>query len=98
MRPAVKIVFAPLFYRNKKEREEGKVTHGEALRRTVKLDPRSSDIGKTLLHELLHVRNPSWSEQAVVTETNRKWKKMSWKEKARMLRLLGSATLEGESQ
>lgn len=96
MRPAVKIIFAPLFLRNKKVREGGGYVHGEAKNRTIWLDPRSSEIGKTLLHELIHVRHPSWSEAAVITETHKRWMKMSWKEKARLLKLLGAAMLEGE--
>jgi hypothetical protein len=45
---------------------------------------------------MIHLRHPDWSEEAVVSETRLRWGKMSWKEKARLLRLLGSAHLEGE--
>jgi hypothetical protein len=50
----------------------------------------------TLVHELTHVRHPDWTEQQVRDHTARRMKKMSWKEKARTLQLLGSAIIEGE--
>ena len=96
MRPAVRIIFAPIFSRSKRERKRGMFVHGTAQNRTITLDPRSSEIGKTLLHELIHLRHPDWSEEAVVSETRLRWGKMSWKEKARLLKLLGSARLENE--
>ncbi len=96
MRPAVRIIFAPIMSRSKTDRERGLFVHGTAQNRTITIDPRSSEIGKTLLHELLHIRHPDWSEEAIVSETRLRWGKMSWKEKARLLRLLGSARLEGE--
>jgi hypothetical protein len=96
MRPAVRIIFAPIMSRTKGDRVRGLFVHGTAQNRTITLDPRSSEIGKTLLHEMIHLRHPDWSEEAVVSETRLRWGKMSWKEKARLLRLLGSAHLEGE--
>ena len=102
MRPAVRIIFAPIMSRSKRDRERGLYTHGTTQNRTITLDPRSSEIGKTLLHgagspgRLIHLRHPDWSEEAVVSETRLRWGKMSWKEKARLLRLLGAARLEGE--
>jgi hypothetical protein len=96
MRPAVRIVFAPLLRRNKTERDKGLHTHGEARARTIKIDPRSSMLLDTLVHELTHVRHPDWSE-VMVREYVKTWmKKSSWKRKARFLCLLGAATLEGE--
>ncbi len=96
MRPAIKIIFAPLNNRSKEHREKGMVVEGEALGRTIWLDPRSSDIGITLLHEMIHIQKPSYTEKEVVQETKKRWTKMSWKEKARLLKLLGHAELEGE--
>jgi hypothetical protein len=98
VRPAVRIIFAPIMSRSRKDRERGLFVHGTAQNRTITIDPRSSEIGKTLLHEMLHVRHPDWSEEAIVSETRLRWGKMSWKEKARLLRLLGSARLEGEDE
>ena len=91
MRPAVRIIFAPIMSRSKKDRERGLFVHGTAQNRTITIDPRSSEIGKTLLHEMLHIRHPDWSEEAIVSVTRLRWGKMSWQEKARLLRLRGSA-------
>jgi hypothetical protein len=91
---AIRVIFAPLFLRGKKT---GLYTHGETRDRTIWLDPRSSEIVKTMVHELLHLKHPSWSEEAVVTETVRRLKKMGWKEKARLLQLVGKGTIEGEA-
>ena len=49
MRPAVRIVFAPIMSRSKRERDRGYYVHGTTQNRTITLDPRSSEIGKTLL-------------------------------------------------
>ena len=96
MKPAIRIIFAPIMNRDKKVREGGGRVHGTAQARTITLDPRGSEIGKTLLHELLHVRHPDWSEATILAETKSRWTKMSWKEKAHTYKLLGAAHLEGE--
>lgn len=95
-KPAIRIIFAPLFLRDKKEREAGNYVHGEALGRTVKIDPRSSSILETLFHEITHVNHPDWSETAVREYTRKRVRKMSWKERANLLKLLGGAIIEGE--
>jgi hypothetical protein len=103
MKPAIRIFFAPLFKRPKSfqagGRHEGLYLHGEATvapGRTIRLDPRSSMLLPTLVHEMTHVRHPSWNEKQVDEHTSRRMKKMSWKEKARLLQLLGRANIEGE--
>jgi len=96
VRPAIRIVFAPLFSRDKKVREAGLFLHGQAIGRTVKLDPRSSHILDTLVHEVAHCNHPDWTEKQVRDYTKKRMGKMSWKEKARWLKLLGSGSLEGE--
>lgn len=97
MKPAVKIIFAPLFKRDKAVRDTGAYLHGKAEGRTIWIDPRSgTTIIDTLLHELTHVRHPDWSEALVRSYTAARMKKMSWKEKARLLQLFGRAQLEGE--
>jgi len=70
---------------------------GLANGRTMWLDPRSPDILDTLVHELAHINHPGWTEQEVVSYTKKRMKKMGWKEKARLLKLLGYAEIEGES-
>lgn len=96
MRPAIRIIFAPLFLRDKKVKKAGGFLHGTAEGRTIKIDPRSSMILDTLFHEMTHVNHPSWSEQEVRAYTKKRLGKMSWKEKAMLLKLLGHAELEGE--
>lgn len=93
---AIRVVFAPLFGRYKAERERGLYTHGETTGRTIWIDPRSSEVVKTAVHELIHLKHPSWSEAAVIAETARRFKKMGWKEKARVLQLIGKGTIEGD--
>ena len=96
MRPAIRIIFAPLFLRDKKVRESGGYLHGTAEGRTIRLDPRSSMLLDTLVHELTHCNHPNWSEADVRAYTKKRMGKMGWKEKARLLKLLGSAIIEGE--
>lgn len=96
MRPAIKIIFAPLFKRDKRVREAGLSLHGKALGRTMWLDPRSKDILDTFVHERAHIDHPSWTEKEVRDYTKKRISKMSWKEKARILKLLGNAIIEGE--
>ena len=96
MRPAIRIIFAPLLLRDKDERKAGTFLHGTAERRTITIDPRGSMILDTLFHEMTHVNHPRWSEQEVRAYTKKRLSKMSWKEKARLLKLLGHAELEGE--
>jgi hypothetical protein len=99
IRPAVKIVFAPLARRgrqaNASERQL-RFLHGEAQTRTIWLDPRLSEVGKTMLHELLHIQHPGWEEERVRAEEELRWAKMSWKQKANLYRMLGTAVLEGD--
>lgn len=93
---AIKVVFAPLLNRFKSDRERGLYVHGQTAGRTIWLDPRSSEIVKTAVHELLHIKHPAWSEAAIVSETARRFKRMGWKEKARLLQMIGRGTIEGE--
>ncbi len=96
MRPAVRIIFAPLARRGRRAGHPLGYTHGNASGRTVWLDPRLSEVGRTLYHELLHIRHPSWSEDQVSAEEELRWNRMSWKTKAKLYQMLGGAKLEGE--
>lgn len=97
MKPAIRIVLAPIFKRDKEIREKGLFLHGKAEGRTITLDPRGAEtLLDTMVHEMAHCNHPDWSEQAIREYTKRRLKKMSWKEKARMLKLLGNAIIEGE--
>lgn len=100
-RPAVRIVFAPIVFRGRKQRqnfEKCMRLHGLAdkAKRTILLDPRLSDVAMTLYHELTHIRHPSWTEDQVEAHEQMRWLRMSWREKARLYQMLGSARLEGE--
>ena len=94
MRPAVRIIFAPCARR---DRDPVRPTHGRAKGRTVWIDPRLADVGKTLYHELLHVRHPSWDEDSVRAAEELGWQRMTWKQKAKLYRMFGTAILEGEA-
>ena len=83
-RPAVKLILAPLGRH---------LARGMAQGRTIWVDPRRPWPGHTLLHELIHVENPGWSETKVRQETTARWRRMGWREKAELLRLLGGARL-----
>lgn len=83
-RPALRIVLVPL----------GRTgAHGHALQRTIWVDPRQPWPAHTLLHEMIHVENPSWSETAVRRETTRRWRRMTWQQKAALLRMFGRAVI-----
>ncbi len=106
LRPAVRIIFAPIALRNRSGKARGghtpldPIVHGETVRgfRTIHLDPRLSEVGKTLLHELTHVRHPDWSEEQVTAYEEIRWSRMGWREKAHLYQLLGRARLEGDPE
>ena len=98
LRPAIRIVFAPLARRGARRHHVDFDAHlqGQTCGRTVWLDPRLPNVAKTLLHELIHVRHPSWSEDRVAAAEEFRWVRMGWKAKARLYQMLGAAKLEGE--
>lgn len=97
MRPAIRIIFAPIARRARgRNCDPVRVTQGEARGRTVWLDPRLADVAKTYLHEKIHVRHPSWPEDRVRAEEELRWGRMTWKEKARLYREIGRGIIEGE--
>lgn len=87
MRPAIRIIFAPL---------QRHLAVGMQQQRTVWIDPRCKYPAQVLDHELLHMKYPGWSEARVLAEEKRRWKRMTWRQKARLYQLLASASLEGE--
>lgn len=88
--PIARIRFAPLRHRTR-----GLITHGTCTGRTIRLDPRGP-VGMTLIHEYLHLMYPSWSETKVKREERRRWKRMGWREKAKLYQQLGKARIEDE--
>ena len=71
---------------------------GTAQQGLVVLDPRSrTPLARNLLHELIHVKRPLWSEPKVLREESRLWNSATWREKGELFRLLGKAKIwEGE--
>lgn len=98
MRPAIRIIFAPLFSKSEKIKRAGGFIHGESSNRTIWLDPRSSTLLDVFVHEMTHVRHPDWSEEMVRSYTKLRMGKMGWKEKARLLKVLCSARIKGEEE
>jgi hypothetical protein len=96
-KPAVRIILAPLAFKSK---SEPALLLGEAHkeRRTILIDPRAELPHKTLFHELTHIRHPRWEEAKVEAWENEQWGKMGWKKKAELLRMFGSALLQGEDE
>lgn len=97
-RGAVRVIFAPLKERHASDRSKGLEILGvsKVPGRTIQLDPRVP-FTDTIIHELLHVRYPGWTEKEVVAETGKLVNTMTWKDKAQLLRdVCGSAHLEGE--
>jgi hypothetical protein len=97
---AVRVIFAPLNKRHQDSEEKARKLKIWGLTlipgRTIFLDPRVRFVD-TIIHELLHVRNPGWTEKEVVAETKTRMEQMTWKEKARLLRdVCSAALLEGE--
>jgi hypothetical protein len=67
---------------------------GTAQQGTVVLDPESrSPLARTLLHELVHVRRPLWSEARVLKEERKLWGKATWKEKVELFKALGKGRI-----
>jgi hypothetical protein len=99
MRPAVRVVFAPIARRGRPRGDEAldAPTQGDSCGRTIRLDPRLPNVGRTLLHELLHVWHPGWTEDQVMAAEEYKWTHMTWRKKAALYRMLGNAKLEGEA-
>ena len=93
-KPALRIVLKPL--QREPEARKARRLYGLSSGRTIWIDPRYSNVIYTLLHELIHVERPSWSETQVKRETTRRWKKLGWREKAELYRMLGRARLGEE--
>src|SRR5512143_29408 len=71
--------------------------HAMQQSRTIWVDPRGRHPHLYLLHELIHLSNPAWSETQVRRETAREWRRMTWREKAALLRMFGRARI-GEDE
>jgi hypothetical protein len=66
--------------------------HAVAQAGLVAVDPSSRVPGaKNLLHELIHVRRPLWSETRVRACESRLWSESTWQQKGELYRMLGRA-------
>lgn len=90
-RPAIRVIFAPL----QREAPRGHKLFGQAQGRTIWLDPRQPHICQTYLHEKLHIEHPSWSETKVRKETAIRWRRMTWREKAKLVKELAHGKIGG---
>ena len=92
--PIHRLVFRPTLGDRSKRLPRG--AHGYQEGRTITLDPRSRELLPTYLHELIHLLHPSWSETRVFAEEKRRWRRLTWKDKARLARALGRGRLAGD--
>jgi len=79
-------------------RGKGPTVHGMSRERTIWIDPRTKDLAGTLVHELYHIQNPSWTEE-VVLRAEEDWGQFApWQEKAKAVQLLASAKMAGKGE
>lgn len=82
-----RLLFAPLG-------KENGGSLGVSQQGLVVLDPRSrSPLARTLLHELIHIKRPMWSETRTLQEDNRLWHLATWQEKGLLYAMLGKAKI-----
>jgi hypothetical protein len=80
-----KLLFAPL------GRE---VALGTAQQGLLVVDPRPrTPLARVLMHELIHVVRPLWSEGKTLREERRLWRVATWQEKAQLFKLLGKGEI-----
>lgn len=61
--------------------------HGASEGINIWFDPRSrANLCRTIVHEILHVEHPTWTESKVRRETKKILDKMTWIEQAKLLR------------
>ena len=87
--PIARIIFAPI-----RHRYRGFTTEAAVIGRTIRVDPRSYNLAKSLLHEYTHILHPGWSERRVRAEESRLWRLLSWRQKAALYRRLGRGRTE----
>lgn len=98
-RPRHRLILRPLGLAPKTPRQKKRrhyLGFTEAATRTIELDPRTKSVplAQVYLHELIHLAHPSWAETRVLSEERRRWKRMSWREKAELYKALGRAKIK----
>ncbi len=86
----MRLVFKPMMHTEK--------CVGAVVGNTILLDPRHSPLARTLLHELIHVDHPDWSEWKVLREERRLWKILTWREKALLYKQLGRGVMLNDEE
>lgn len=82
--PTIRLFLVPLI--NSCKKEYLNAYSEQPGGRTIFLDPRTKfNMVRLLIHEVLHVQHPSWSEHKTETETTKKYKAMGWKARATLL-------------
>ncbi len=83
--PTIRLFFVPCMKSSSKEFLDGYTEQPGG--RTICIDPRARmNMVRLLIHEVLHVQHPSWSERRVVLETRKRYNKMTWKGQAELLK------------
>ena len=83
--PTIRLFLVPHMNRSLHESIEGYTEQPGG--RTICIDPRARmNMVRLLIHEVLHVQHPSWSERRTWRETRKKFNKMTWKGKAELLK------------
>ena len=68
--------------------------HAIAQSGLVAIDPSSPvPAAKNLLHELIHVRRPLWSETRTREWESKLWRESSWQQKGELYRMLGKSKI-----
>ena len=81
--PTIRLFLVPCINKYKREWIQA---YTEECSRTIFVDVRTRcHMVRILIHEVLHVQHPSWSEHRVCAETRKKFNKMTWKGKAELL-------------
>lgn len=92
--PIHRLIFKPTLGHRSRALPKGAHGYYEPATRIIALDPRSPELLSTYLHELIHMSHPQWSEKEVRAEEKRRWRKLSWKDKARLAQALGKGRLQ----
>lgn len=84
--PTIRLFLVPSINRSKVEWLEGWSDQPGSRTIYVDLPNARMSMVRLLIHEVIHVWHPGWSERKVVRETRKKFNKMTWKGKAELLK------------
>jgi hypothetical protein len=84
--PTIRLFLVPSINRSKVEWLEGYTEQPGSRTICADLPNARMNVVRLLVHEVIHVQHPSWSECRVVQETRKVYNKMTWKAKANFLK------------